>query len=485
MQFEELIPGINLETKDTEFKGIIEEGTTKNDKKKEISWLKTIVAYANTNGGVIYIGVENKTHKLVSLTHDRADQVVLMIHRLVREKVTPLIHYEIIAHPVPDTTPTRYVLGVRVEKNRNLPVALHEDGLLGIYIREFGQTRLATQEEIRDMVLLSENIPFDKPFTKRLYKKSDFRKFFEMAEERGAIITEKGLISIGFMSADKYLSEGALLFADDYSEGRTMTVAAKWPGLDKGSAIVEADETYSGNLIDVIRNATAFIRNRSSNGYKKEEDGRMDYISYPMRSVTEGIVNAVGHRNYFISGSQVEINLFRDRLEIQSPGSLLGVRELRKERNIASIIPRRRNEVICGILSMLKLMENKGSGFDTIEKEYSTYGEAYAPYVSSDSASFTLCLPNLTFRGGVIDENTEIAHIYADGILTGKNDERILAFCYARPRDAKEIAEKIGVTPSTYFRSEVLKRLEEEGYLVAVKEGRKVRYIANHKNIHV
>lgn len=211
----------------------------------------------------------------------------------------------------------------------------------------------------------------------------------------------------------------------------------------------------------------------------------MDYISYPMRSVTEGIVNAVGHRNYFISGSQVEINLFRDRLEIQSPGSLLGVRELRKERNIASIIPRRRNEVICGILSMLKLMENKGSGFDTIEKEYSTYGEAYAPYVSSDSASFTLCLPNLTFRGGVIDENTEIAHIYADGILTGKNDERILAFCYARPRDAKEIAEKIGVTPSTYFRSEVLKRLEEEGYLVAVKEGRKVRYIANHKNIHV
>ena len=262
-------------------------------------------------------------------------------------------------------------------------------------------------------------------------------------------------------------------------------MAAKWPGLDKGSAIVEADETYSGNLIDIIRNTTSFIRNRSSNGYKKEEEGRQDYISYPMRSVTEGIVNAIGHRNYFISGSQVEVNLFRDRLEIRSPGSLLGVRELRKERNIASIIPRRRNEVICGILSMLKLMENKGSGFDTIEKEYSPYGEAYCPYVSSDATSFTLCLPNLTFTGGVVDENTEIAHVYVDGILTGKNDERILAFCYAKPKGAKEIAERIGIKPSTYFRSEVLKRLEEEGYLIAVKEGRKVLYMANHKNVHV
>ena len=485
MQFEELIPGINLETKDTEFKGIIEEGTTKNEKKKEIGWLKTFVAYANTDGGVLYIGVENKTHKLVSLTHDKADQVVLLIHRLVREKVAPAIHYEIVSHPVPDTAPIRYVLEVRVEKSRNLPVALHEDGLLGIYVREFGQTRLATQDEIRDMVLLSENVPFDKPFTQRLYKKSDFRKLYDIAEERGAIITEKSLISVGFMSPDKYLSEGALLFADDYSGGRTVTVAAKWPGLDKGSVVVEADETYSGNLIDIIRNVVAFIRNHSSNGYKKVEEGREDYISYPMRSVTEGIVNAIGHRNYFISGSQIEINLFRDRLEIQSPGSLLGVRELRKEKNIASIIPRRRNEVICGILSMLKLMENKGSGFDTIEKEYSPYGDAFSPYVSSDAASFTLCLPDLTFAGGVVDENTEMTHIYVDGLLTGKNDKRILAFCYTQPRDAKEIAEKLGVTPSTYFRSEVLKRLEEEGYLIAVKKGRKVLYMANHKNVHV
>ena len=57
----------------------------------------------------------------------------------------------------------------------------------------------------------------------------------------------------------------------------------------------------------------------SANGFKKEDTGRSDYISYPPRSVMEGIVNAIAHRNYFMSGSQIEVNMFKDRLEITSP----------------------------------------------------------------------------------------------------------------------------------------------------------------------
>ena len=66
-----------------------------------------------------------------------------------------------------------------------------------------------------------------------------------------------------------------------------------------------------------------------------------------MNEVYFTFYNAVAHRNYFISGSQIEINMFKDRLEITSPGALLGVREIEKETRISSIIPRRRNEVIC------------------------------------------------------------------------------------------------------------------------------------------
>ena len=58
------------------------------------------------------------------------------------------------------------------------------------------------------------------------------------------------------------------------------------------------------------------------------------YISYPTRAATEALVNSIGHRNYYMYGTQVEVNIFPDRLEITSLGVLLGVRELHKEKNI-------------------------------------------------------------------------------------------------------------------------------------------------------
>ena len=480
--FEELRPGINLETTDVEFKGLIEEGKAENGKNKEISWLKTMVAFANTNGGSLFVGVENRTHTVVSLDHQTADHIVLMIHRQVRSRITPDINYKINPILIPDTLTTRYVLEVAVSKNRTLPVSLHEEGLLGIYIRVFGRTELATPEQIRDMVLMSEQIPYDQPITDTAFQREEYSALFQRVSERGAPLTEKELISKGFMSADGKLSKGALLFADHYQGTATRTVATLWPGLDKGSSVILASEEYSGNLLDVISRSILFVRNHSTNGYKKDDFSRDDYFAYPARSVTEGIVNAVGHRNYFMTGSQIEINIFQDRLEITSPGSLLGVRELQREKNIAAIIPRRRNEVICNTLELCRYMEEKGSGFDKIADDYKAYEEKYQPYVSSNASFFTLTLPDLTSRYGVIEESTELPEIYAEGILTGKNDERILAYCFASPKTTKELAAYLGITPSSYFRKSVIGRLVSENYLMEIP-GKTTAYRSNPQRV--
>ena len=235
--------------------------------------------------------------------------------------------------------------------------------------------------------------------------------------------------------------------------------------MSKGSSIVKASEEYTGNLLDAITFCADFIRSHSNNGFVKNANGRSDYISFPPRSVTEGVVNAVGHRNYFMQGCQIEINVFADRLEITSPGALLGVRELKKEKNIASIIPRRRNEVICAILEMCNYMEEKGSGFDKIEADYAGYGENFRPYISSDASSFTLTLPDLTWRGGLAEIGGPLPDIYTEAILPGKNDLHILSFCFGQPHTAKEIAEELQIKPSTYFRQSVLSRLVDQGFL--------------------
>ena len=95
---------------------------------------------------------------------------------------------------------------------------------------------------------------------------------------------------------------------------------------------------------------------------------KMYTFSYPFKALDEGIINALAHRNYFINGSQIESNLFKDRLEIISLGALLNSPYLNKEKDLASIPPIRRNEVICNFFTFLKLMEKKWKRFDKIKK---------------------------------------------------------------------------------------------------------------------
>ena len=302
-----------------------------------------------------------------------------------------------------------------------------------------------------------------------IYQKKNFSKLFELISNNGDKVEEKELISKNIISDNKKLSRGALFFKDNCNDIRTKIVATQWPGVTKGSSVVIASEEYTGNLLQVIKNTIEFIKNHSVNGFKKEIETRIEYISYPGRAVTEGIVNAVGHRNYYIQGSQIEVNIFKDRLEITSPGALLGVRELHKEKNISGIIPRRRNEIICELLELCRYMEKKGSGFDKIEADYKGKGEEYRPYVSADSHSFTLTLPDLTFSGGIIGQTKENPEVYVETVLEGKNDLKILSYCFGKYRKISEIANYVGVKPSTFFRKNVISRLVGKGLLLERK----------------
>ena len=483
MQIEELVNGINLESDKVEFKGIIEDGRLSDGSYSEISWLKTLAAFANTDGGDMYIGVEDKSHKVLALDHKTTDRVIRMIHHQIREKIEPKINYNIDTIPVPDTSPIRYVVHISVSHNENLPVTVHSKGMIGIYVRNYGQTEIASSEQIRDLVLMSENIPYDQPFTQRDFKKEDFSKLFGYFSKIGVAATEKALMSIGFISSDRKLSKGAELFADDCDKSETRIVLSLWPDFNKGSDVVLAHKELTGNLIEEIQEAIDFVNDHSANGFIKTNTSREIYKSYPDRSVMEGIVNAIGHRNYFIQGAQIEVNIFRDRLEITSPGSLLGVRKLDHETDIASIIPRRRNEVICAMLEMCRYMEEKGSGFDKIEDDYSMADESHKPFVSSDASSFTLTLPDLTYAGGIEPEDSETADVTVNEVISGKNDLKILGFCYYKERSVEEIAEYIGISPSSYFRRNTIKRLTDGNYLIKKSAERGYRYVANHSKV--
>ncbi len=482
MYFEELRPNQNLEDYEIEFKGIISEGSSKGDKKRlEFGWLKEIAAFANTFGGVLYVGVEDKTHKVLALSHEEADKIVLMVRRLVLEHIEPPITYNIEKIDVPNTSPTRYVIGIHVAKSKFPPVSLRFNGASFIFVRHFGETSPATGEEIREMVISSDYAAYDIMETDEIFNKEDFKtlySFYKKANDDKEL-TEKDLFNIGFFNLDGKLKRGSLLFKDDCNDPRTLIECSAFPGVSKGDNVFLASKTIRGNLLKTYEEAMEFVKGRSIDGFEKTPTGRKDIFSFPERSLSEGIANAIGHRNYFIQGSQIELNLFKDRLEIISPGPLISNKWLRRETNLSEIPPLRRNELICNVFTLCKLMDYKGSGFDKIEQEYKEYGPKFAPFADSSESFFSLTLPDLTHKSGLIENDEKPAVYTLEGKESPKQNE-ILSYCWNKKRTALEIAEMLGIKPSSYFRKEILSPLIDAKLLFANEKTFPTTYFSNH-----
>ena len=179
MYIEDLIVNTNIETDSVEFKGIIEEGKNDKGESKELSWISVIASFANTKGGQLYVGVDNSTHKIVSLDHKTVDKIVLMVHRLIKERISPKISYDIDALPIKENNDslTRYVIKISVKRNKELPVMVKVGGLLGIYIRDFAVTREASSNEIINMVLYSNDSKYDQMSTNIKFDFADLRNY--------------------------------------------------------------------------------------------------------------------------------------------------------------------------------------------------------------------------------------------------------------------------------------------------------------------
>ncbi|MEQ8191276.1 MAG: ATP-binding protein, partial [Candidatus Eremiobacterota bacterium] len=124
-----------------------------------------------------------------------------------------------------------------------------------------------------------------------------------------------------------------------------------------------------------------------------EDLWRKDIPEYPEEAVREAIVNAVAHRDYshFVRGSYIQIRLFADRLEIQSPGGLYGnVTEENIEEEQST-----RNRILMRLMEDLHLVENRGSGIRTMIRTFNK-ANLEPPYFQDKRTSFWVIFRNHT-----------------------------------------------------------------------------------------
>lgn len=170
--------------------------------------------------------------------------------------------------------------------------------------------------------------------------------------------------------------------------------------------------------------------------------------------------------------------MFKDRLEISSPGGFYRGEKLGKTYDLSGVISKRRNELIAAVLVSCNVMEAAGTGFDKIMEEYRGVDESHRPYIFSSSDHFTLVLPDLTYADGIGDDKKPVL-VFVPVPNQTAYDEKILSFCYYQARKVSEIAGYLGISDSTYFRKQVLGNLEKYQYLEKSKSSRAMYYKTN------
>ncbi len=320
--------------------------------------LKTIVAFANTAGGTLLVGVEDRTRHVRGVTE--ALDLEERIANLIADSITPRLVPDIEILPWRRTQ----VLAVRVHPSPSRPHRLKREGIeTGTYVRVGSTNRRADREMIQELGRVSRGETFDEQTMPDLDSEAlDFRA----ASESFAPVRK---LSKRDLSTLRLITDyegrkvptvgGMLLFGTDRERHfpDAWIQVGRFGGADR-SRIIDRAEIRSFPS-DAIVEAIAFIEKHSLRGAEIGAVRRKERWNLPPVAVREAMINAVAHADYAQRGAPIRVSIFDDRLEIENPGLLpfgLTVDDL--EHGVSKL----RNRVIGRVFHALGLIEQWGSG---------------------------------------------------------------------------------------------------------------------------
>ena len=340
---------------------------------------KEIIAFANTNGGTIYIGVRD-SGEIVGV--DDADFVMQQISNSLRDNIRPDVsmftNIELLRED------NAFFIKVTVSQGTKRPYYLADKGLrtTGVYVRSGTTSAPASEDAIRMMIKMTDGDSFEA--NRSLVQELTFRKLEEEMQIRGLEFTKVQMRNLGILTSDDIYTNMGLLVSD---QCRHSIKFAIFQGTDK--LVFRDRKEFTGSLFAQISDAYKIIDFYNGTKATFHDLLRTDERDYPEDAVREALLNAIVHRDYSFSGSTF-INLYSDRLEIISLGGLVPGLSLEAAMLGAS---QSRNEKLANLFYRMKLIEAYGTG---ISKMLSCYrGSSVQPKFENVEGAFQVVLPNI------------------------------------------------------------------------------------------
>lgn len=337
---------------------------------------KEVIAFANTDGGTIYIGIDDQGN-VTGI--DNVDETYTRITNGIRDAIEPDVSMFI-----KYTLQEDQVIRIEIGEGTYKPYYLKAKGIkpAGIFVRQGASSVPASSEQIRQMIKNSDGDIFEN--MRSVAQNLTF-------EEASAAFSR---YKVNF-SEDKYIALGLRNLHDDQytnlawilSDQCQHTTKAAVFGDDSNTSFKDAKE-FSGSIFRQLDDAYSYLMlcNRTAASFKGLE--RIEHADYPEEALREALLNALVHRDYSFSGSII-ININDSCMEFISIGGLLP--GLLAE-DIRSGISQPRNRKLADIFHRMKLIESYGTG---IRKIYSLYQDcAVQPRIEITPNTFKLVLPN-------------------------------------------------------------------------------------------
>ena len=348
---------------------------------------KEIVAFANTKGGIIYIGVSDRG-EIVGI--DNADFVMQQLSNTLRDSIRPDISMFTNIEFLQEEDKT--LLKITVNQGTKKPYYLSDKGIKpsGVYIRSGTTSAPATEDSIRMMIKVTDGDSFEK--NRSMVQKLTFNSLSEELEKRNLEFTEVQMENLGIMTLDKIYTNMGLLVSD---QCRHSIKFAIFQGIDK--SVFKDRKEFTGSLFEQLTDAYKLIDFYNGTKANFHDLMRTDERDYPEDAIREALLNAIVHRDYSFSGSTF-INIYLDRLEIISLGGLVSGLSLEAVMMGAS---QSRNERLAALFYRLKLIEAYGTGISKIISSYKKTG--IEPIFENVEGAFRVILPNVNTATNVIN----------------------------------------------------------------------------------